>query len=80
MTFGKRIYLLRQKVCKTQKVIEAETGIPQRTLSDWENDKSEPRVSELLIVAKALEVPAIELLIEFETKSICSSIRRPDFN
>ena len=62
MTFGKRIYSLRIKIGKSQKRIEAETSIPQRTLSDWENDKSEPCVSDAVKLASALGISISELI------------------
>jgi len=62
VTFGKRICFLRLRIGKSQKRIEAETGIPQRTLSDWENDKSEPKVSDLPKLASALGISTSELI------------------
>lgn len=63
MDFGKRIHSLRLKVGKSQKKIESETGIPQRTLSDWENSKTEPCASDIVKLATALEVTVAELFI-----------------
>lgn len=65
-TFGKRLQILRKKSCKSQKAIEAETGIPQRTLSDWESGRFEPRVSEVLKLAPALGVSITELFTELQ--------------
>ena len=65
-TFGKRFQILRKKSCKSQKAIEAETGIPQRTLSDWESGRFEPRVSEVLKLAPALGVSITELFTELQ--------------
>lgn len=62
MTFGKRICFLRLRIGKSQKRIEAETGIPQRTLSDWENDNSEPSVSDAVKLASAFGVTVGELI------------------
>lgn len=62
MTFGQRIKVFRQRVSKSQKDIEAETEIPQATLSGWENDKSEPCVSDAVKLAAALGVTVAELI------------------
>jgi len=62
VTFGKRICFLRLRIGKSQKKIEVETGIPQRTLSDWENDKSEPCVSDAVKLASALGISISELI------------------
>lgn len=64
MDFGKRIHSLRLKLGKSQKMIEGETGIPQRTLSDWENSKSEPCVSDIIKLAVAFNVTVAELFAE----------------
>lgn len=64
MTFGKRLRFYRQQKKKpmTQKDLERESGIPQTTISDWENDKSEPTASDIVKLAAALGVTVNELL------------------
>ena len=62
MTFGQRIRFYRQRINKSQKIIEAETGIPQTTQSGWENDKTEPTVSDAQKLAAALGVTLAELI------------------
>ena len=62
MTFGQKLKMHRQSVCKSQKQIEAGIGISQTTLSGWENDRSEPGVTELMILANFLGVTVNNLL------------------
>ncbi len=64
MTFEKRIWLFRRNARKSQKMIEAETGIPQRTLSDWEHGNSEPTASGIKKLEKAYGVIYAEILHE----------------
>ncbi|MBP2635514.1 MAG: Helix-turn-helix domain [Firmicutes bacterium] len=64
MNFGNKIRDLRLKTSKTQKLIEAETAIPQRTLSDWENNKSEPTLSDAIKLAEAFGVSINQLIGE----------------
>lgn len=64
MNFGKRICAWRLKLGKSQKQVEAETGIPQRTLSDWENDKSEPTLSDAVKLTAALGISINQLIGE----------------
>lgn len=70
MNFGKRLCFLRKKSGKTQKQLEAATGIPQRTLSDWENNKAEPGVSDAVKLAKALGISIVELIEESKEKEV----------
>jgi len=62
MKFGERIKTLRVLSKKSQTCVSTETGIPQTTISDWENDKSEPTVSDTKKLAVALNVSVAELL------------------
>jgi len=62
MTFGQRLKYFRKKVRKSQKKIEGETGIPQTTLSGWENDISEPTVSDIVKLATAFDIQPSDLL------------------
>jgi len=64
VNFGNKIRDLRLKTSKTQKLIEAETAIPQRTLSDWENNKSEPTLSDAIKLAEAFGVSINQLIGE----------------
>lgn len=62
MPFGKRLRRVRLHTGKTQKELAVATGIPQTTISGWETGPSEPQVSELHLLAKALGIAPLELL------------------
>ena len=62
MTLGTKIRYYRNHQKKSQKDIAVRTGIPQTTLSGWENDKSEPTISDAKKLAIALGVTVNELL------------------
>jgi|GEM_PF-1683322 len=62
MTLGQRLKYFRKKARKSQKSIEKEIGIPQATLSGWENDNSEPTVSDIVKLAKAFYLQPYKLL------------------
>lgn len=62
MTIGQRLKIFRRKIRKSQKDIEGEVGIPQTTLSGWENDISEPTASDIVKLSTALCVTVTELL------------------
>ncbi|GMB00398.1 helix-turn-helix transcriptional regulator [Pelosinus sp. IPA-1] len=64
MSLGKRIKLFRNQLRKSQKEIESITGIPQTTLSGWENDNSEPAASDIIKLASVLRVTVNDLLYE----------------
>ena len=70
MLLGERIRFFRNRASKSQKDIEAETNIPQTTLSGWETGVSEPRASELQKLATAFGVTVTELLTE-QTQTDC---------
>jgi Predicted transcriptional regulators len=71
MTLGQRIKLYRKQAKKSQKDIEQEAQIPQTTLSGWENDKSEPTVSDAIKLAKALKVSVTELIGCSDEQAAC---------
>ena len=62
MTFGERLKKIRQSVQKSQKQIQIETGIPQTTLSGWENDISEPTASDIIKLATVFNITVTQLL------------------
>lgn len=62
MEFGKRLRRLRLHSGKTQKELAAATGIAQTTISGWETGPSEPQVTELHLLAKALGINPLNLL------------------
>ena len=69
MTFGQRMRYYRQKINASQADIELKTGIPQTTLSRWENDSAEPRITELILLATAYGVTIAELLSDSNQQS-----------
>lgn len=62
MKFGNRLKMYRKKLNETQSSISLKSSIPQTTISDWENNKYEPTVSDVLALSKALNVTVSELL------------------
>lgn len=66
MTFGSRMREFRTGLNQSQAIIASKTGIPQTTISDWENDKSEPTVSDIMKLSSALGVSISKLLAENE--------------
>jgi len=64
MTLGARLRGMRKVAKESQIGLSIKTGIPQTTISDWENDKSEPTASDIVKLATALGVTITELLGE----------------
>ncbi|MBP2652207.1 MAG: Helix-turn-helix domain [Firmicutes bacterium] len=64
MAIGRLIRKFRQAANKSQKALQDETGIPQTTLSGWENNKTEPQATQLRKLALALGVSVGELIGE----------------
>jgi len=62
MTLGQRLRYYRDLLQKSQKQVENETGIPQTTLSGWENDGYEPKATELKLLANCYQVSVHKLL------------------
>lgn len=62
MQLGDKLRFFRNKVSKSQKKVGAETGIPQTTISGWENGISEPTLSDAHKLANALGVTVNDLL------------------
>jgi transcriptional regulator with XRE-family HTH domain len=60
---SKTLRHIRKNVRKYSQAKVAElTGIPQTTLSCWERNIGEPSASQVMVLAKALEVPLETLL------------------
>lgn len=70
-SLGERLKDYRKQAKKSQKFIEAETGIPQNTLSGWENDKSEPTISDARKLAVALGISLVELIEGKDQQAAC---------
>lgn len=64
MTLGERLKHFRIEANKTQKSVELEIGIPQSTLSGWENDIAEPGSSDLIKLASHYRVSVLKLLYD----------------
>ena len=62
MSLPQRLKHFRAEAKKTQKNVEKEIGIPQATLSGWENGLSEPSASDLIKLAKCYRVSELKLL------------------
>lgn len=64
MTFGQKMRSKRKLRGVSQQYLSNKTGIPQTTISDWENDKSLPNVVEAHKLASALECTIPDLLAD----------------
>ncbi|MBN4062803.1 helix-turn-helix transcriptional regulator [bacterium AH-315-E09] len=62
MVLGKKIKELRLKKCLSQTDLGRLAGIPQTTISDWENSKSLPNIKDAEKIAAALGITLIELV------------------
>lgn len=61
-TIGKRIKALREDMDLSQKELAAKTDMTEATLSRYENDLREPKVSAIIRLAKALNTTSDFLL------------------
>lgn len=59
---GDRIRVLRSAARHTQEVFAEMTGIDRRTLQRIERGTSDPRYSDLVLIAEALEIPLADLV------------------
>ena len=67
MTFGKRLRQVRENARVTRRQLADALGhVHQNYVGSWEEDKSTPRLSTLFLIAKALNVPPMELLRDVE--------------
>lgn len=64
MTFGQKMRNKRKSKGISQQFLSKEIGIPQTTISDWENDKSLPNVIDAYKIANALECSIPDLVDE----------------
>jgi transcriptional regulator with XRE-family HTH domain len=62
MTFGENLREIRKGKKISQIRLHKETGFPQTTISDWENNKYFPDVMEALKLAVVLKVTLSQLL------------------
>lgn len=64
MTFGTKLLLLMREKHISQKELSEKTGISVSALSNYVNDKREPKISTFQILAEGLGVDIKELLEE----------------
>ncbi len=62
MSFGENLRKIRKGKRISQIKLSSETGFPQTTISDWENDKYLPDVMEALKLVAVLKVTLSKLL------------------
>lgn len=63
-----RIAEARKNAGLTQKALSELSGIPKRTIEDWEAQKSEPSAFKLYRVAKVLNCSMDDLIFDDETE------------
>ena len=63
-TLGERIFKARQEAGLTLNLASHLAGVKSSTLSDWERDRSEPRVNKLVALAGIFGVSPTHLLAE----------------
>jgi len=67
MTFGKRLRQVRESAKMTRRQLAGALGhVLPNYVGSWEEGKSLPRLSTLFRIAKALNVPPMELLRDVE--------------
>ena len=64
MTYGENFRELRKRSKLTQKQVAEKLGINQSSVSDWENDVSQPDFDELKALSKLYDATLNELLME----------------
>lgn len=64
LSLGENIKSNRLKKKLTQKKLAETIGVSTITIQNYENNRREPNIETLLLIAKALEVPVSELLNE----------------
>lgn len=63
-----RIAVARKNAGLTQKALSELSGIPKRTIEDWEAQKSEPSAFKLYRVAKVLNCSMDDLIFDDESE------------
>lgn len=61
-TLGDRIAAAREALALTQKELADRLGVRRKTLTEWEDDRSEPRANRLHLMAGVLGVSLIWLM------------------
>jgi transcriptional regulator with XRE-family HTH domain len=65
MSFGKTLQRLREKAGLSQSGLAAASGIPVKTIQNWEGDRARPRLEVLSKLASALGA-SLDDLVNFE--------------
>lgn len=60
--FASKLKQLRTEAKWSQQRLADEAGIEQSLIGNWETEKGNPTISALAAIARALKVPAYELL------------------
>jgi len=63
-TFGERLKFERQQAGFTQAELAALIGVKQQQLSQWECDKVEPTLSNIVAILKSLHITLEDLVDE----------------
>ena len=62
MTIGQAIRKARREREISQRLLAYKSGVAQAAISQWENDKREPSVAHLILIADALCISLDELV------------------
>lgn len=68
--FGERLRMYRKRAGQSQMAISKLTEISQTTISDWENNKTEPMISDIFALARVFGISVSELLEDEKRKSV----------
>jgi transcriptional regulator with XRE-family HTH domain len=60
--FGKMLQELRKKAGLTQAELASRSGLPLRSVQNWERSHRVPRAAAILALAEALKAPVEELM------------------
>lgn len=63
MSFGRNLQRLRQQAGLSQAGLAEKTGIPIKTIQNWEIDRNQPRLEAVMKLARALAAPLEELTV-----------------
>lgn len=76
-TTGSRIELSRNQLGLSTGQLATRIGVQRKTLENWENDRSQPRVDKLMRLAGILQVPLVWLL---SGETVHGTTRNIDFS
>ena len=68
MRFGETLQKLREQRGMSQSQLAEESGLPLRSIQNWEQKHREPRAQALLAMARALGVSVETLIVGNTTK------------